>query len=142
MAIVAISVNKIDAVSTRPDNFAGQIMVNSTPVIKGLEERHIDLPGIESAIVAEFDLVTSYEPKLGHIKMTGEVIFTDSNTKKIMDEWKKNKKIIKEVGMPLMNAIFRRCLSRVILIAEDLQLPPPIVFPTVVAAEPEKEKKK
>lgn len=135
MAIIAMSINRIEASSARPDDFSGQIMVNSTPVIKGMSEKKLDLPGIDTAILADFDFVTTYEPKLGQIKMSGEILFSDVNSKKILDEWKKNKKIMNEVGVPLMNAIFRRCLSRVLWMAEDLQLPPPIVFPTVVPTE-------
>lgn len=142
MAIIAMSINKIEATSARPEDLSGQIMVNSTPVIKGLAEKKIDLPGLDTAILADFDFVTTYEPKMGHIKMSGEILFSDTNSRKILDEWKKNKKIINEVGVPLMNAIFRRCLSRVLWIAEDLQLPPPIVFPTVVPAEAAKAAEK
>jgi hypothetical protein len=132
MTILYININKIDASVSRPENFGGEITVNSSPVIKNLSEKEINVPGITSALLVEFDFNTVYEPKLGQIKISGELLFTDSNSKKIVDEWKKNKKILNDVGVPLMNAIFRRCLTKAIALSEDLQLPPPIVFPTIV----------
>ena len=135
MAILCINLSRVEASNSRIEKFSGELTVNSTPLIKSIEEIGIEKIGISNALTADFEFTTMYEPKLGQIKLWGEVIFTDINSKKIADDWKKTKKVPNEVGVPLLNAIFRKCLGKSIVIAEDPQLPPPVVFPTVIPTD-------
>jgi len=63
------------------------------------------------------------------------LLYQTDKIKDILKEWKKNKRLPSEVVVPILNAIFRRCLSKIISLSEDLQLPPPIRFPVVKQKE-------
>jgi hypothetical protein len=67
--------------------------------------------------------------------MDGEVIYHDKKMGEILKKWKSEKKLDKEVGLEVLNFIFRKCLTKSIQIAEDLRLPPPIRFPIVKTKE-------
>jgi hypothetical protein len=139
--ILGISLKKVEASIGKVDKLS-ELKVNSTPSITSIEAKDVAVLGIKNALVVEFEFKTDYEPKIGSIKLEGELLYKDDKAKEIADEWKKNKKISDKVAVPILNAIFRRCLLKVMNEAEDLQLPPPIRFPSVYASEEKAEKKK
>jgi len=111
----------------------GRIDVNSTPVIKNIEERELNIIG--KALGIEFEFKTVYNPDVGSIQLTGEILYQTDKAKDILKEWKKNKKLSSEIVVPILNIIFRKCLAKTLTISEDLQLPPPIRFPVVKPKE-------
>lgn len=127
--IIGIRFNKIEGENKKVED-AKEISVSSTPTIKNAEKKEIDIFG-ENIIGIEFEFVTKYEPNIGYIKIDGEILAKYDNIEEILKEWKKKKSLPEEVSIQLMNAIFRRCLTKIISISEDLQLPPPIILPTV-----------
>jgi len=110
-----------------------KISINSSPVIEDLEERKTGLTGLEKILAIKFSFKTKYEPNVAEIEMKGEVMYQTKEHEKLLKEWKKEKRLPKEDAVIILNAIFRRCLSKTIGMAEDLQLPPPIRFPVVKA---------
>ncbi len=114
------------------------INVNSTPKIKDIKE--ISLPNIaDKAMSFHFEFVTSYDPDIGSIRVTGEIFFVSKDFQKIMSEWKKKKELPADVSTEVLNYLFRRCLLKISNMAEDLQLPPAVNFPRVKAAEKQQE---
>lgn len=127
--IIGIRFNKISGEKNKVEN-VGEISVTSTPTIKNVEKKEIELVG-EGVISIEFEFNTKYEPNIGHIKIEGEVLAKYENSEEILKEWKKKKSLPEDVTIQITNAIFKKCLTKIIGISEDLQLPPPIIFPTV-----------
>jgi hypothetical protein len=130
MAIIGVVFNSMEAKIDR-NKSVGKINISSKPVIKNVEKRKITLPNIEEVLVIDFEFETKYEPELGSIKFTGEVLYTEENVDDIIKEWKKKQTLKDSIAVPVLNAVFRRCLTKAIEIAEELQLPPPINFPVV-----------
>jgi len=107
------------------DKSSGKINISSKPVIKNVEKRKISLPNVEEVLAVGFEFETKYEPGVGSIKFTGEVLCTEENIDEIVKEWEKKRALRNSVAIPVLNTVFRRCLTKAIEIAEELQLPPP-----------------
>ena len=141
MTVIGISLRKIEAKVEEIDKLPANISVNSIPVIKSVKERDVEVMGLKKALVIGFEFNTDYEPKIGSIKMEGDVLYHSADQKKVEDSWKKEKKLPEDAAVEILNSIFRRCLLKVMNLAEDLQLPPPLRFPSVVKGAQEKKKK-
>lgn len=127
--IIGIRFTKIEGENKKVENVK-EISVTSTPTIKNVEKKEMDLFG-EDVITIEFEFNTKYEPNIGYVRIEGEVLAKYENSEEILKEWKKKKSLPEDISIQIINAIFRRCLTKIIGISEDLQLPPPIILPTV-----------
>jgi hypothetical protein len=107
-----------------------QIKVNSVPKITGVRETSAPMFK-EKALSVDFDFVTEYDPNIGSIRMSGEVIYLAGNSSQIMKKWKSKKELPEDMRVQILNHLFRACLVKIANIADDLQLPPPIGIPRV-----------
>lgn len=107
---------------------SGNINVNSAPRIVNITER--DMP-FGKAAAMEFEFRVTYDPDMAEVLLTGELLYNEKDLKPIFDLWKKDKKIPEANVVDIMNTIFRKCLIKASVIAEDLQLPPPIPMPRI-----------
>jgi hypothetical protein len=140
MPIVGYSLKSIVA-EKKKDKVTGRIDISSTPDIKSLKEKDVNILGKKKALEVEFEFETDYKPNIGKIKMNGIVLYASDDLKKILKEWKKNKKLPEKVDIEIKNFLFRKCLRLALDISEELQLPPPLVFPILVPKENLKESK-
>jgi hypothetical protein len=53
--------------------------------------------------------------------------------KETLKNWEKNKKLPKEVEIEVKNFLFRKCLTIGVNLSENMQLPPPLIFPRVMS---------
>jgi len=129
MAIIGLSFNIIEGKKGEEDVRA-EIKVNSVPRINSMKE--ITVPTLQKKVISmAFEFVTSYDPKVGEIKIGGELLYLTDKMKELMDKWEKEKKLPEKASLEVLNYLFRRCLLKVSNIAEDLQLPPPIPLPKI-----------
>ncbi len=137
MPVIGFSIKRLEAKKDKEQTGA-QITVNSTPNIVDLKE--VDIPSLGKKVISiQFEFVTKYETDVGTIKVEGDLLYlSDGETKEIVDKWKKDKTLPDAVSLEVLNTLFRRCLTKVVSLAEDLQLPPPIQFPIVKMKEAEK----
>lgn len=131
--IFGITIFSINSINKRKTNVK-EISVSSTPQIKNVKEK--ELEGIEGRLLLiEFIFTTKYEPDIGEITMEGEILYKPKDIDEVIKYWKKNKKLPDEIAIPILNTLFRKCLTEAVNISEKLQLPPPIIFPTVKPKE-------
>lgn len=140
--ILGISLKKVNASTGKVEKMSENMTVNTTPCITSIETKDVEVLGIKNALVVGFTFETVYEPKIGSIMLEGELLYKDDNVKEITEDWKKHKKLPDKVAIPILNAIFRKCLLKVMNEAEDLQLPPPMRFPSVHTDSAKEQKKK
>lgn len=116
------------------EQVAGELKVSSSlPKIKDITEREIGIGGSKTKVlVMGFDYKVKYEPIKAKINIEGELLFTDSNQKDILNKWKKDKKIDEKYAMPVLNFIIKKCAIQSIKIADELQLPAPVRLPELV----------
>jgi len=132
MPVINVSISEVNA--KREKTARGNINVRSSPTIKSIIERKMDTIGLDKVLAISFEFKTEYTPAIGKIQLTGEVLYLGADNKKVLSEWKKNKKLNEKIAVEVINAIFRRCIVKATGIAEDLQLPPPIQIPRVRSA--------
>ena len=131
MPIVGLNLKTVNA-KFDDKKLGNNVEISSTPNIESVEKKDINFAGMKEAVVIGFSFKTNYQPDVAEIAFTGEVVYQTEDAKKLIKRWKDDKKLDEETTVEVFNAVFRRCLTRAITIADDLRLPPPITFPIVV----------
>lgn len=135
MPIVGYSIRSISA--NRKDVPKGRININSNPKIVSVKEAEVGFSRKEKSIKVGFEFLTRYEPNIGKIIIVGDVLYTGKKLSESLKKWEKSEKLPKEVEMEIKNFLFRKCLSLGISLSENMQLPPPLIFPRVVTKKKE-----
>jgi hypothetical protein len=112
--------------------------IGSTPKIENVVAKELNFAGMDEVAVISFSFKTQYMPDVAEIEFTGEILYKTDDVKKIVKIWKDENRLDDQVGVEVFNAIFRRCLTKAIGIADDLRLPPPLTFPIVTKKLQEK----
>jgi hypothetical protein len=131
MAIVGLSFNSVEAKRDKEQRIRAEIKVNSVPRINNIREVTISTLGDKKVLSLAFEFVTNYDPRVGEIKIGGDLLYMTDDNKKLLKQWEKEKKLPEKSSLEVLNYLFRRCLLKVSNIAEDLQLPPPLPMPTI-----------
>lgn len=131
MAIIGLSFDTFEAKRDKEQKIRAEIKVNSVPRINDMKEVSISTIGNKKVLSLNFEFVTDYDPKVGEIKIGGNLLYMTEDNKKLLKQWDKEKKLPEKPSLEILNYLFRRCLLKVSNIAEDLQLPPPIPMPTI-----------
>ena len=134
MPIIGLNLKSIKA-SINEGKSIKNVNINSSPIIEKIEKKNINLSGISEILSISFKFTTHYEPKIGEIFFEGEVLYTSDKVKDILKKWERDKKMEDPMALEVLNAIFRRCLTKGIDLATELGLPPPIRFPVVKPTE-------
>ena len=132
--IVGFRIDAVEAVKDREP--AGNINVESSPTILNMEEKK--MKEMKNVLGLEFEFKTLYKPDYGYIRISGEVLFKAKNAKDAMKKWEKSKAIDPEIAVPVLNFVFRKCLTQAIYLSDLLGLPPAIQFPVVKEQKKEK----
>lgn len=138
--IVGFGFTKLSA--EKREGAKGKIDINNNVSIKNVEEADLSL-GKEKQNVIKFvfEFTSKYEPAVGTILFEGELLFLEEpkKAKEILNSWKKDKKLPKELMAGLLNTILTKCNVQALILSQEVNLPPPIPMPKVqVAAAPEK----
>lgn len=138
MPVIGFSIKKMEARKDKEQSGA-QITVNSTPNIVDLKE--LDVQSLDKkALSVQYEFITRYETDVGTIKVEGDILYLSENgNKEILDKWKKDKTLPDGVSLEVLNVLFRRCLTKIVSLAEDVQLPPPVQFPMIKIKDDEQK---
>ena len=127
MSIIGINFTNIEAKSEKLKN-VGNINIDSSPKLTYIDKKDAFF-GIKDTLLIGFNFTTTYKPKVGSIKINGEIVYQSENYKKILEKWKKDKKIEGEPAIEILNAIFKKCLVKAIELSVELRLPSPVELP-------------
>ena len=131
MPIVGLSFNLVEAKRDKGQKIRAEIKVNSVPRITEMKEVTLSSLGNKKVLSLGFEFVTSYDPRVGEIKLGGDLLYLTDDNKKLLKQWDKEKKLPEKPSLEILNYLFRRCLLKVSNIAEDLQLPAPLPMPVI-----------
>ena len=134
MPVIGLQFKSISA-SASGKNVSGNIDVNSSPKIDDIERSERDFVGLRDILKVSFTFETKYEPEVGEIIIKGEALYQSDDHNAILNKWKKDKKLDDQLALDVINSLFRRCLTKVIELSEELRLPPPVQFPVLKPAE-------
>jgi hypothetical protein len=132
MTIVGFDFTKIDAEKKAP--VKGKININNNVTIKNVEEQNLNLgKEKQNALKFVFEFVSKYDPGIGIIKLEGNVVYmADSKKiKEIMDGWKKDKKLPKDISTGVLNTVLTKSNVKALILSQDINLPPPIPLPKI-----------
>jgi hypothetical protein len=119
-----------------------RIDINSTPKIMNVEEKEIKMAEKQQALAIGFEFLTVYKAEgnqIGEMRIVGELLYVEKNLKKVLEFWKKKNRLPDEVDIEVKNFLFRKCLTLGIFVSENLQLPPPVMFPVLVQKKEKEE---
>ncbi len=140
MPVVGFTLKNVEANRTKEQIMTGNININSSNKIDSVEEKEISVFSKDPLLNISFEFKTEFD-KLGKVEMQGEVYYLSDDNKKVLKDWQKNKKLPTNVDVEVQNFLFRKCLTLVNSVSENMELPPPINFPMVVPKEKEEEEK-
>lgn len=136
-----ISFNFTNITAERKVARVGKYSVKNSTNITDVKEVPL---GKQKALLFTFKSTIEYEPGVGSIVLGGDVLFlsTDEDAKRIVDDFKKTKKVDNKYAEAVYNTVLSRATVQSLIVARDLNLPAPIQMPRVKAnapsAEPEK----
>ena len=132
MTIVGFDFTKIDAEKKSP--IKGKISINNNVAIKNVEEQNLNLgKEKQNALKFQFEFTSTYDPGIGSITLGGDLIYMGEpkKVKEILDGWKKDKKLPKDISAGVLNNVLTRCNVQALILSRDLNLPSPIPLPKV-----------
>lgn len=116
---------------TEPDQAPKQIRIDHNVTVVNITLYSENTSNIE------FQYTANYGP-IGIIRMEGNLILEDRDSKKIVEMWKKSRKMPDNIATIAHNAIIQACITEAVSIAKDLTLPPPIPLPQIRIGKPPK----
>ncbi|HHE36941.1 MAG TPA: hypothetical protein ENL16_03965 [Candidatus Woesearchaeota archaeon] len=131
MTVIGFSFTKMLVEKKNP--VKGKVNINNNVGIKNLEETKLNINTKRKALKLEFEFSSTYEPNIGKILLTGEVIYLIDKDKaaEAVKNWKKNKKLEKDMLTTVLNNVLAKCNVQALILSKDMNLPPPIPLPKV-----------
>lgn len=132
MTILSFNFKKISA--ERGAAPKGKISINNNIAIKDV--KGIDLnfgKNKNRALKFNFSFTTAFQPKFGHITLEGELVYmgTPEKVKKAETDWKKNKKLPKDIAQSVMAHIIDKANIEAIILSRTVSLPSPVPLPKI-----------
>lgn len=144
MTIIGFNFTKLSAEKENP--VQGKISINRSCNPTGVKE--VDLGSGQKGLRYTFDFSCEYNPDIATLAFSGNLteMISDDETEKILAQWGKDKTMPVDSLERVMNAILNRCHIEALIIAKELNIPPPFNLPKVrikddQKASAEKEKK-
>lgn len=140
MPVIGVNIEKVNC--ERLKSVSGPVEIRSNTNIKDVTE--LSMPDFNrKGLNIKFEFTTDYldqkKEKYGFIKIKGNVLYMDPDQQdRIVDEWKKTKKLDKKVNIEILNSILRKCIIKSMSFSDDLQLPPPIALPYAREKQPKR----
>ncbi len=132
MTVVGFNFQKIEA--KRNPKVSGKINIKNNANIINAEETDLSLgSSSQKGVKFIFEFISSYEPNLGSITLTGDVLYLaeDKKVADVLKEWKKDKKLPKDVTEEVINTILTKCNVEAVILSREVDLPPPMPMPKV-----------
>jgi len=140
MPVIGFSLQSISGSVEEVIEGGKEITVNSTPKIDSIEKKDIDMPGMDNVINVKFTFKTVYEPKIGDITITGEILYQAADAKAVIKQWKDKKTVDQNLYLDVTNTLLRKCLAKAVMLADELRLPQPVSFPMVIPKQEDAKK--
>lgn len=132
MTIIGTSFTKMKV--ERKGVVQGKLSISNNVSIKNIEETEMAIgTSRQKALKFTFEFISKYEPQTGEIILEGELLFIEKpeKVKEISDEWKKSKKVHKDVMAVILNNILTKCNIEALILSREINLPPPVQLPRV-----------
>tara|TARA_Y100000310_G_C20609680_1_gene777350 strand:- start:645 stop:1055 length:411 start_codon:yes stop_codon:yes gene_type:complete len=131
MPVIGLNIDKIDAEKT--NKISGKVEIKNNLSITEIEQEKLAIGNSEEVLKFNFKYGIGYEPKIGKIELTGNVLYMEDpkQIKEVIESWKKDKKISKELTTAILNTILAKCNVKALNLSQEINLPPHIRLPLV-----------
>ena len=112
----------------------GKVSISNNVSIEKVDPTEVAIGAAkQSGLRFSFEFTAKYEPKIGSIVLNGDLVMMEKadKVKQIADEWKKTKKVPKEVMAPILNNVLTKCNIEALVLSREIGLPPPVQLPRV-----------
>jgi hypothetical protein len=143
MAIVGFEFTNINV--NKKETATGKINISNNVGIADIQRSDLQLGKTsQKGVKFLFEYKSSYEPDYAKIELGGTILYlTDAkDAEQIVNDWKKDKKLHKDVAEKIMNSILTKCNIQSIILSNTVNLPPPVPMPKVNTVPVKKEVKK
>lgn len=128
--IVGFNIDSLEG--SRGEGAQGDLQIHYNPKIEEVKEATVSAFDDK---VAKIDFTFTVEYEAGGevaatIQLEGNVLWK-GGLEELLEEWEENEEIPDKIKTPLMNDLYRKCLSQSVGIADTLNLLPPIPTPRV-----------
>ncbi|MEA1992858.1 MAG: hypothetical protein U9N35_00465 [Euryarchaeota archaeon] len=91
----------------------------------------------DDTLTVEFVFTIEYSPNVANIKIEGKLVYEDDDAEVIFSSWKnkKNEEKMQKIQVPIV----RRCLVKSVILANEINIAPPIPLPSVKKNKKEKK---
>lgn len=139
--IINFSLNKVIMEKKELQKSPEKIETKNRLKINGVSEQLLAPISKEKALKFDFTFGVKYEPNVASVDIEGSILFMtdEAKSKEILDKWKKEKKLNAVLSENIVNFILAKCNVRVLQWAQELNLPPHIPFPRIVASNAEEK---
>lgn len=140
MTVVGFNFTSMNA--EKKNAIKGKVNINNNVSIKDVEEKGLSLgTNKQQSLRFIFEFISKYDPDVGSITLTGDVLYLEEakKIKEILDGWKKNKRLPKEITNVILNTVLGKCNVQALILSEQINLPPPIPLPKVQVGEPQQK---
>lgn len=129
MPIMGLNLDKINAIKSNP--LKGKIDIKHNVKITDVQDYKLEIAKDKEALRFFFHYEVLYEPKIGSITLTGDVLYVEDpkKTKEILNDWKKNKKIQPDLAANIINTVLTKCTIKALTLSQEVNLPPHLPLP-------------
>ncbi len=132
MSIVGFNYTSISAQKTK--DIDKKVGIRNNIVVKNVAEHKLPFSNPEDkALKISFEFKSEYSPNFGSIDILSDIFVVKSKTEfaRILNEWKKDKRLPADLVPQYFSFILRKCNLKAMNLAEDLNLPSPYPMPKV-----------
>ncbi len=132
MPIAGFSFRKISA--ERTEGTGTKINIENNVSVKNIEDIDIGLNKEgNKTLKFTFEFSAKFTPGFGEIILEGEVLYVgeEKKIKDILKEWKKDKKVNKDLFPEILNYLLTKSNVEAIILSKDVNLPSPVPLPKV-----------
>ena len=137
MTIVGVHITKVNAERNMKSS-AQKVGINNNITIKDVSEHDFMLGSAKQQVLKyTFVFNCKYTPDVGSIDVEGDVmVLADiEETKKVLQEWKSNKRVHSDQTEEILNSALMRSNIQAIKVSQDLNLPSPVPLPRIEKKE-------
>jgi len=130
--IVGFNINKIKI--ERKKKLVKGMKIKYNMDISKVYEQDLTLPAPNQNILGlDFVFTVDYDPEIADIEINGTVSYMMDKGEfgKILNLWKKTKKLPKDISVPVINVILDKCNIKSLELEQDLSLPTHLPMPSI-----------
>ena len=138
MQVIGFNIEKIEAEKNLQEIKDLKVRYNAN--IKNLSLEEMNIGKKQEVLKVNFEFKVEYEPNIGNISFTGNVLILEDPKKArtTIEQWNKEKDASSPFSIQIINIILVRANIKALMIAQEVNLPPHIPLPRVSSSAAKK----